>query len=290
MSIKELIKQLLKYHPYGGFSYDIPKLFRDKKYYKKSRYGLKNVTKYLLENNVTPVYMDVGAAGGLSREWGYYKKKGIVDIISFDLNDKWGQTHNLIKTALGNYDGMHEYYITRHPGCSSCRKPNHDIMSQYDISPYFEILDTKDIIISRFDTLVKSNVCQVPQFVKMDVQGFEHEVLEGFGNLLNDVLCVELESQFIEMYNGQVIFPELHNYMTQKQFSLRHIEPVIWPRVEGGIGMDYLHEINVFYTKVPRNENEKYIIKLWEYASGIWNDTKIETIQQQAERIDNISQ
>ena len=45
-----------------------------------------------------------------------------------------------------------------------------------------------------------------PHFVKIDVQGFEKEVLLGMENLLGDVLCIELEASFLPFYVGQPSF------------------------------------------------------------------------------------
>jgi FkbM family methyltransferase len=44
----------------------------------------------------------------------------------------------------------------------------------------------------RYDQLHAKGVVPVPHVVKIDFQGCEYEVLEGFGELLDQVLGIEL--------------------------------------------------------------------------------------------------
>jgi FkbM family methyltransferase len=53
------------------------------------------------------------------------------------------------------------------------------------------------------------NFSVIPEIVKIDVQGGELEVLEGFGPLLSSVICCELEVSFMRGYAQQPLFNEI---------------------------------------------------------------------------------
>jgi len=113
---------------------------------------------------------------------------------------------------------------------------------------------------SRLDTLIANGLCDTPDFVKLDVQGFEYEVLQGFGEYLDNVLCVEMESQFTEMYSGQKTFNEVNEYMIGTGFQLRHLEPAIWPRLINETEIDVVTKMNILCTysqnKQSREKNK----------------------------------
>ena len=54
----------------------------------------------------------------------------------------------------------------------------------------------------------------------MDVQGAELLVLNGLGERLRDLACVHMEVEFFEIYQGQALFPALHQRMTAAGFML----------------------------------------------------------------------
>ena len=226
---KLLIKKFLNFYPGGSFLYDIPGILRSSQKVNSSRRKLRRSIAELKNLNITPIYLDVGSAGGLSRLWGYLQELQLIKIISIDLNNKWGKTHNLINTAIGHIDGKHDFYITRHPGCCSCLEPDRNVVKKYHIEKYFEVKNKTTIELKRFDTLVKERACDVPHFIKMDIQGFEYQSLEGFGEYLENVLALELETQFTKMYKGQKTFFELHDFLINNGFCLRGIEQVNWP-------------------------------------------------------------
>jgi hypothetical protein len=90
--------------------------------------------------------------------------------------------------------------------------------------------------------------------VSIDVQGFEREVLEGFGQLLNTVLAVESEVHLKEFYRGETLFPDMLQFMEKRGFYLRHIQPQ-------GPFEGELVEANAFWV---RRGAEGVLIEFWE--------------------------
>ena len=59
-----------------------------------------------------------------------------------------------------------------------------------------------------------------PILLKLDVQGFEKNVLEGASVLLEKIDYLVLEVSFISMYEGEPLFDEMHTYLKEKGFKL----------------------------------------------------------------------
>jgi hypothetical protein len=69
-------------------------------------------------------------------------------------------------------------------------------------------------------------------FIKIDVQGYELEVLKGAENRLNEVIGCELEVSFIEIYKRQPLFAEIDQFMRSRGFFLADLERFWWKRKE----------------------------------------------------------
>lgn len=62
-------------------------------------------------------------------------------------------------------------------------------------------------------------------FLKVDVQGYEREVLQGASNLLRRIGGVQLELSFVPLYQGQALFREMLEGMRALGFAVWGILP-----------------------------------------------------------------
>ena len=62
-------------------------------------------------------------------------------------------------------------------------------------------------------------------FLKLDVQGYESQVLAGATQLLAHTLAVQLEMSLLPLYEGETLMPQMHAAMTAKGFDLWDLEP-----------------------------------------------------------------
>ncbi len=73
-------------------------------------------------------------------------------------------------------------------------------------------------------------------FLKIDVQGFEQEVLKGAQNMLDKAKGVEMEISLVPLYENQSwLLPEILDYMSKKGFTMTSIVPAFTDHKTGKV-------------------------------------------------------
>lgn len=171
--------------------------------------------------------VDVGAAFGIHHQFEKYVGGHSLSLTMFEpfldeankLRLKYPDA-NLLEVALSDYNGTAILNETEHPGCSSIRLPNKIFLEQFNCASWFKVVNSHEIPVARYDTLFADGKVPVPDYLKIDVQGLEYEVLRGFGDLLDQILVVELEASFYEVYIGQKLFHELIDLLARHGLML----------------------------------------------------------------------
>lgn len=81
-------------------------------------------------------------------------------------------------------------------------------------------INEETVSVKRIDTLIEQNILPVPDIIKLDVQGFELEIIKGMGQYLNQVSYLIVEVSFREYYYGQALFLEIANYLSAYNFTI----------------------------------------------------------------------
>ena len=161
-----------------------------------------------------------------------------------------GQRYSVISEALGHVDGDIDLFVVRNPTCTSALKVNYDFVQRYGLRGHFEFQEKIKIKCSRYDTLFAGGGLPIPHAVKIDVQGFEYQVLEGFGKLLNDCLALEIETHFYPLYSEQRTIGEMVRFLSTFGFSLRSISNSRSPDLRGDKHFDGdLVEVDASFSK-----------------------------------------
>ena len=79
-----------------------------------------------------------------------------------------------------------------------------------------------------------------PVLCKIDVQGFELEVLRGCGTLLDVIDMFYIECSTISLYAGQALFDDIHGFLREHGFALARVGHVSGVPREPGIQGDFL--------------------------------------------------
>lgn len=137
------------------------------------------------------------------------------------LDGNW-RVHNL---ALGSTDCEARINVSGHLSSSSLLKMTaaHEMASQES-----KYRGSETVQIGRLDRYVTANDTQSsPAWLKVDVQGYEKNVLDGAGSLLCEFAGIELELSLVPMYEGALLIEEMIAYLRQQGFVPTSFEDVL---------------------------------------------------------------
>jgi FkbM family methyltransferase len=81
--------------------------------------------------------------------------------------------------------------------------------------------DVRELPVRSLDSFVIANKLPEPDLLKLDVQGYELEVLKGAPMMLQRAKAVICEVSFVPLYEGQCLFADVVTFMSLAGFSLR---------------------------------------------------------------------
>lgn len=126
--------------------------------------------------------------------------------------------------AIGNQDGEIEINISGNSEASSVLKI---LDSHLDISSECACVDTEIVKLNKLNTVAKSYVDKANSvYLKIDVQGYELQVLEGASQILPKVNGIQLELSLTQLYEDQPLWNEVLEKMNQLNYELYAIVPV----------------------------------------------------------------
>ncbi len=90
--------------------------------------------------------------------------------------------------------------------------------------------EVRRVSVKPLDEVISKSDIQAPALLKMDVQGFEKEVLLGCETLLPLFTCVYVECSFVELYAGQSLAHEVISFLGGHGFGLSGIYNMSYDR------------------------------------------------------------
>jgi FkbM family methyltransferase len=147
----------------------------------------------------------------------------------------WKEKH--IPLALGSSVGESTLYVTKHPMCSSLYPPNEAYLKRFQGLPELVNLDfTLDIETTTLDAFCKSEGITEIDFLQIDVQGADLDVLKGaYSILANSVLSIQIEVEFSSLYINQPLFTDIDIFLRNEGFSLFDLAPSYRTRFDSPI-------------------------------------------------------
>ena len=85
---------------------------------------------------------------------------------------------------------------------SSIYEPNFELINKYPDASRFEIEERIPLRLIHSGIFKYSQNVTALDFIKIDTQGSELEILRGASDLLKSVIGIEVEVEFIELYKG----------------------------------------------------------------------------------------
>ncbi len=133
------------------------------------------------------IFCDIGARYGLEEPWKSYRN--LIDVISFEpdqeefaeLDQKIEGQDSVLPYALSNEIHKATLNLTKNRGCSSLYEPNHTFLHRFPDEERFTVEKKEAIDATTLDNLYHQSIIRELDFLKMDVQGAELDILQGGG-------------------------------------------------------------------------------------------------------------
>jgi len=101
-------------------------------------------------------------------------------------------------------------------------------------APESAYVGREQVSIQRLDSLAgELGIAEATVYLKVDVQGFELDVLRGAGAALERAVLVEAELSLVPLYKGAPRFEEVLNYLAELGFGVLSLEPVFIDPADG---------------------------------------------------------
>jgi FkbM family methyltransferase len=179
--------------------------------------------------------VDVGAAEYGKDPYASLTEQGLCEVVGFEpnaancerRNAAAPKTHRYLPHALG--DGRkRRFYECENPLTSSLYRPNDTMLHEFSRLA-LPLVAEYDI-----QTLKLDDVSEVTDmdYLKLDVQGAELDVILGAPRLLQGALVVHTEVEFIPMYEGQPLFGDVDVALRKAGFWLHRMDGITRARAQ----------------------------------------------------------
>jgi FkbM family methyltransferase len=183
----------------------------------------------------TVAILDVGAmAEGVDR-YAPLLAQGLASVTGFEPNPE--ELHRLRATRPGTCrylphvlgkGGPATFHVTRYPGCSSLYPPDPAVIDLFTSigtgeGGNFRVLRTEPVQTTRLDDVPD---CPPADYLKLDVQGAELDVLQGGARALAHALVLDVEVEFVPLYKGQPLFGDVQVFLRDHGFVLHKLVDV----------------------------------------------------------------
>lgn len=130
----------------------------------------------------------------------------------------------LFAVALGSSVGESHMHVTTEADSSSMLSPSRRQIEEF---PGSKETNRERVRTARLDDLVEAGQLTTPSLLKIDVQGFELEVLRGACSLLPEIDEILVECSFVELYEGQPLADEVICFLRGAGFGLRGVTSLV---------------------------------------------------------------
>lgn len=140
------------------------------------------------------------------------------DIEAREVN--WTEKH--IPLVLSKSVGESTLYVTQNPMCSSLYPPNEDYLERFaGLADLVKLDFTVELETTTLDAFCEQENIETIDFLQIDVQGAELQVLEGASKILNrSIIALQIQVEFAPLYLNQPLFDRVDVYLKKQGCTL----------------------------------------------------------------------
>lgn len=218
-AVRSLVKRLAR-----RFGFEVARI--------SSEWSLETRRARILERHEIDLVFDVGAnvgqyghglrhAGYEGRIVSFEPLAGPFAALERDVADDGGW--ECVRVALGGEDGTSRMFVAGNSYSSSLLPMD---AAHVVAAPESVTVGTEEVTTARLDSLAPELFADpMGLLLKLDVQGYELEVLRGATSTLARAMVVEVELSLISLYEGQPLYREMIEFLDRAGFDLAVLEP-----------------------------------------------------------------
>tara|TARA_B100000287_G_C20601682_1_gene768339 strand:- start:335 stop:1252 length:918 start_codon:yes stop_codon:yes gene_type:complete len=171
------------------------------------------ILNFFLEKKIYLNLCDIGSLGGMQKKWKLFEK--LINFYDFEPQADVSSKNKFVLSNENNLDV--DLNITKKLQCSSVLEPNINHLKRFKSVDRFEILKKEKFKTITFDEFYADKNLD---FIKIDCEGYEFEILQGAQEYLNKkyVLGLEVECEFFQLRSNQALFWDIKNYLEKKGY------------------------------------------------------------------------
>ena len=134
----------------------------------------------------------------------------------------------VINEAVNDYDGICKFYpMDKEKTITTWEDGNQGASSLYRANGQYDFIEKYvqyeiEVPCTRLDTFCEKNGIDKIDIIWMDLQGAELKALQSLGPLLDTVQIIHTELEMNPMYEGQCLFNDVNEYLTNNGFDLEY--------------------------------------------------------------------
>lgn len=144
-----------------------------------------------------------------------------------------GPWHSLryVPAALAAEQGKRKLFIPTDPQSASLLQPDPSIGEKFDKPQFFTVERTATVETVGLDEAITRWDLPPPDYLKLDTEGTELEILESGAKCLEGVLAIKTEVSFMPFRTGQPLARDIDRFLSECGFELMDlIRPAHWRR------------------------------------------------------------
>ena len=151
--------------------------------------------------------------------------------VSYDVcleNTEGYDSITVINEAVNDYDGVCKFYpMDKEKTITTWEDGNQGASSLYRANGQYDFIEKYvqyeiEVPCTRLDTFCEKNGIDKIDIIWMDLQGAELKALQSLGPLLDTVQIIHTELEMNPMYEGQCLFNDVNEYLTNNGFDLEY--------------------------------------------------------------------